>query len=84
VISCWTSPCHDTNSHNVCLTDLLTQEKSSFCGLWVACGLEVPKFAASNPAEADRIFQGEKILSTPSFGREVKPSVADLRHVKDS
>ena len=35
----------------------------------------MPKFAGSNPAEAVRIFQGEKILSTPSFGGEVKPSV---------
>ena len=31
------------------------------------------QFAGSNPAEAVRIFQGAKILSTPSFGREVKP-----------
>ena len=38
-------------------------------------GLGVPKFAGSNPAEAVRIFQGEKILSTPSFGGKVKPSV---------
>ena len=29
----------------------------------------------SNPAEAVRIFQGEKILSTPPFGGEVKPLV---------
>jgi hypothetical protein len=30
-----------------------------------------------------RVFQGEKILSTPSFEGEVKPShVADLRHGK--
>jgi len=29
----------------------------------------------SNPAEAVRIFQGGNILSTPSFGREVKPWV---------
>jgi hypothetical protein len=27
------------------------------------------------PFRSRRIFQGEKILSTPSFGREVKPSV---------
>ena len=27
------------------------------------------------PGRSRRIFQGEKILSTPSFGREVKPSV---------
>ena len=24
VISCWTSPCHDMNGHNICLTDILT------------------------------------------------------------
>ena len=33
----------------------------------------------SNPAEAVRIFQGEKILSTPSFRGEVKPSVPCCR-----
>jgi len=48
---------------------------SGFGGLGVACCLEVPKFAGSNPAKAVRIFQGKKILSTPSFGREVKPWV---------
>ena len=37
-------------------------------------GLEVPKFAVSNPAEAVG-FLGRKILSTPSFGGEVKPLV---------
>jgi len=34
----------------------------------------VPKFAVSNPAEAVG-FLGRKILSTPYFGGEVKPSV---------
>jgi hypothetical protein len=34
----------------------------------------VPKFAGSYPAEAVG-FLGRKILSTPSFGGEVKPSV---------
>ena len=38
-------------------------------------GLDVPEFAGSYPAEAVRIFQSEKILSAPSFGGEVKPSV---------
>ena len=33
----------------------------------------------SNPAEDVRIFQGEKILSAPSFGGEVKPSVPCCR-----
>ena len=37
--------------------------------------LNQPQFAGSNPAEAGRVFQGEKIPSTPSFGREVKPLV---------
>jgi len=39
-----------------------------FGGLGVACWPLVPKFAG-------RIFKGEKILSTASFGGEVKPSV---------
>jgi len=42
-----------------------------FGGLEVACWPLVPKFAGSNPSD----FKGEKILSTPSFGREVKPPV---------
>ena len=46
-----------------------------FGGLEVACWPLVPKFAGSNPAEAVGIFKGENIFSTPSFGREVKPSV---------
>ena len=35
----------------------------------------VPKFAGSKPDRSRRIFKGEKIFSTPSFGGEVKPSV---------
>ena len=45
-----------------------------FGGLGVACWPLVPKFAGSNPAEAIG-FLGRKILSMPSFGGEVKPSV---------
>jgi len=41
-------------------------------------GLLVPKFAGSRPAEAVGFFRGKKILSTPSFGGEVKPSVPFL------
>jgi len=44
-----------------------------FGGLGVVCWPLVPKFAGSNPAE------GEKILSTPSFGGELKPSVPCCR-----
>jgi hypothetical protein len=42
-----------------------------FGGLEVACWPLVPKFAGSSR----RIFKGEKILNTRSFGGEVKPSV---------
>ena len=47
---------------------------NGFGGLGVACWPLVPKFAGSNPAEAVG-FKGKKLLSTPSFGGEVKPSV---------
>jgi hypothetical protein len=46
---------------------LLNQMASGFGGL------VVPKFAGSNLAKAVGFFSGEKILSMPSFGREVKP-----------
>ena len=51
------------------------EDESGFGGLEVACWPLVPKFAGSNPAEAVRFFRAKKILSTPSFGGEVKPSV---------
>ena len=51
---------------------------SGFGGLGVACWPLVPKFAGSNPAEAVG-FLGRKILSTRSFGGEVKPSVSCRR-----
>jgi len=35
----------------------------------------LPKFAGSNAAEAVEFLRCEKILSTPSFGGKVKPSV---------
>jgi hypothetical protein len=33
-----------------------------------------PRFAGSDPAEGDRFLRAIKIRSTPSFGKEVKPS----------
>ena len=42
----------------------------------------VPKFAGSNPAEAVGFFGAKKILSTPSFRREVKPWVPCLTACK--
>ena len=44
-------------------------------GLEEACWPLVPKFMGSNPAEAIGFLRAKKILSTPSFGGEVKPSV---------
>jgi len=41
----------------------------------VACWPLVPKFAGSNPAETVGFLRAKKILTTPSFGGEVKPSV---------
>ena len=46
-----------------------------FSGLKVACWSLVPKFAGSNLTEAVGFFRAKKILSTPSFGGEIKPSV---------
>ena len=48
---------------------------SGFGGLGVACWSLVPKFAGSITAEAVGFFKAKKILSTPSFGGEVKPPV---------
>ena len=45
-----------------------------FGGLEVACWHLVPKFAGSNPAETVGFLRANK-SSTPSFGREIKPSV---------
>ena len=56
-------------------TQPVTEMSSGFGGLEVACWPLVPKFAGSKPGRSRQIFQGEKILSTPSFGGEVKPSV---------
>jgi len=50
------------------------EKQRGLSGLDVACWPLVPKFAGSNPAEVVG-FLGQKILSTPSFGGEVKPSV---------
>jgi hypothetical protein len=56
----------------------------NFSGLVVrmlASGIQVRGF---KPGRSRPIFQGEKILSMPSFGVEVKPSVpCRMRHVKE-
>jgi len=45
------------------------------------CWPLVPKFTGSNPAEAVGFLRAKKILSMPSFGGEVKPSVPCRRFV---
>ena len=45
-------------------------------GSLLAFGTQVRGF---KPGRSFRIFQGEKILSTPNFGREVKPFVSCRR-----
>jgi hypothetical protein len=47
-------------------------------GSVLAFGTQVHGF---KPGQSHRIFKGEKILSTPSFGGEVKPSVPCRRFV---
>jgi hypothetical protein len=47
----------------------------AFGGLEVACWPLVPKFAGLHPAEAVGFLGRKKNLSTPFFGRDVKPSV---------
>ena len=51
---------------------------------WLAYSPLDPRFVGSNPAGVDGFFQSLKILSMTSFGREVKPWVVHLRHVKES
>ena len=63
-----------SNNHNNTVYSN-TNSLSGFGGLEVACWLLVPKFTGSHPAEAVGIFRAKKILSTPSFRGEVKPSV---------
>jgi hypothetical protein len=56
--------CNNNNNNN--------NSSSGFGGLEVACWPLEPKFKGSNPAEAVEFFRAKKILSTSSFGREVK------------
>ena len=51
-----------------------TEETRGFGGLEVACWPLVPKFASLHPAKAFGFLGRKKILSTSSFGGEVKPS----------
>jgi hypothetical protein len=48
---------------------------SGFGGLGVSALAFGTQVRGYKPGRSHRIFQGEKILSAPSFGREVKPWV---------
>jgi hypothetical protein len=52
---------------------------SSFGGLQVPCWPLLPKVRWFKPGRSRRNFQGEKILSTPSFGEEVKACPVPFR-----
>ena len=67
--------CGRTAGEYNCIADVVTITRSGFGGLEVAYWPLVPKFAGSNPAEVVGFFRAKKILSMPSFGGEVKPSV---------
>jgi hypothetical protein len=61
------------NYYKICLK--LTKYIRGFDVLEVACWPLVPKFAGFKPGRSCRNFRARKILSTPFFGGEVKPSV---------
>jgi hypothetical protein len=76
VISLFSKTCHMLQQSYVLLFILQYLKRSGFGGcLGVACWLLVPKFGDSNPAKAVGFLRAKKILSTHSFGGEVKPSV---------
>jgi hypothetical protein len=59
-----------------CLVPSVSKEhNSSFGGLGVSALAFGTQVCGFKPGQSRRIFQGEKILSAPSFGREVKPWV---------
>ena len=79
-----TTPAWSFISQQVVL-DFCSHSVYDFGGLGVsvlASGTQVRRF---KPGRSRRIFRAKNILSTPSFGGEVKPSVPcrTLRHVKD-
>ena len=68
--------CVKLNKRSLLSDRKLTWILSGLGCLEVAYRPLVPKFAGSNPAEAVGFFRAKKkILSTPYFGREVKPLV---------
>jgi hypothetical protein len=76
-----------TAAHDMQVTFCWTSASAQFCHLWCFvtkhsfCGLVVSMLASGTqdrgfePGRNRRIFGGEKILSMPSFGGKVNPSV---------
>jgi hypothetical protein len=64
-----------TNTSKLTVAYLVTPYVSGFGGLEVTCWPLVPKFEGSHPAEAFGFLRQKIILSTPSFGGKLKPSV---------
>jgi hypothetical protein len=59
----------------ICLTKLSSAQSCGFGGLGVSVLASGTQVRGYKPGRSRRIFKGEKILSTSSFGREVKPWV---------
>jgi hypothetical protein len=53
----------------------MVKKKGGYGGLGVSALAFGTQGRGFKPGRIRRIFQGEKILSAPSFGREVKPWV---------
>jgi hypothetical protein len=66
---------YNERTHTHICTDISYRIPCGFGGREVACSPLVFKFTGSHSAEAVEILGRKKILSTPSFGGEVKPSV---------
>jgi hypothetical protein len=60
---------------NRVLKDKCKVHSVGFGGLVVSMLTSVTQVRGFKPGRSSRIFAGEKILSMPSFGGEVKPSV---------
>jgi hypothetical protein len=65
------------------LRSLFVMVKISFGGLVVNMLASGTQDHGIAPGRSCQIFSGEKILCVLSFGREAKPHVADLWHVKE-
>jgi hypothetical protein len=61
--------------------DVQSLKTSSFGGLLVSMLASVTQDRGFAPSQSRQIFSGDKVLSIPSFGREVKPFAPCCRFV---